>query len=211
MQDLPFDLLLFDLGGVLVENVGPARLATWLPTTSSHAAILDQWLTSPTVRAFESGQMAAEDFAGAMVQEFALPVSPTHFLADFARWVNRLYPGVLDLLRRLSSAYPLGCLSNINVLHWQRGRTVMQLDTLFDYTFVSCETGLLKPDGEAFLHVIQQTGYAPERIVFFDDSQRNVDSAAGTGMVACKTAGLAELHSALREFAILGRGSMLQP
>jgi glucose-1-phosphatase len=109
----------------------------------------------------------------------------------------------LDLLRQLSAAYMLGCLSNTNVVHWQRGRAVMQLDTLFDCTFVSCETGLLKPDGEAFQHVIQHTGYSPERILFFDDSQRNVDSAAATGMVACKTVGLDEVYSVLRAFAIL--------
>jgi HAD superfamily hydrolase (TIGR01509 family) len=117
--------------------------------------------------------------------------------------VHGLYPGAVDLLRQLSSAYTLGCLSNTNVLHWQRGRTVMQLDTLFDYTFVSCETGLLKPDGAAFQHVIRHTGSAPEQIVFFDDSQRNVDSAAATGMVACKTAGIEEVYRALRALAIL--------
>lgn len=85
----------------------------------------------------------------------------------------------------------------------QRGRIVRQLETLFDHTFVSCETGLLKPDSETFLHVIRQTGYAPERIAFFDDSQRNVDSAATTGMVTCKTMSLAEVYSALRALAIL--------
>jgi putative hydrolase of the HAD superfamily len=121
MTPLPFDLLLFDLGGVLVENVGPARLATWLPTASTQAAILDQWLMSPTVRAFERGQMAVEDFAAAIVRELGLAVSPAYFLADFARWVHGLYPGALDLLRQLASAYPLGCLSNTNVMHWQRG------------------------------------------------------------------------------------------
>lgn len=207
MKPRPFDLLLFDLGGVLVENEGPARLATWLPTAASHTAILDRWLTSPTVRAFESGQMATADFAAAVVRELALPVSPTCFLADFARWVNRLYPGASDLLRRLASAYTLGCLSNTNVLHWQRMQSAMQLDTLFDYTWVSCETGLLKPDAETFLHVIHQTGYAPDRIAFFDDSQRNVDRAAATGLVACKTMGLAEVYRALRQFAIITTGS----
>jgi putative hydrolase of the HAD superfamily len=147
--------------------------------------------------------MAGEEFATAVVQEFALPVSAAHFLADFTLWVHGLYPGALDLLRQLSSVYTLGCLSNTNGVHWQRGRTVMQLDTLFTYTFVSCETGLLKPDEAAFRYVIQHTGYAPERIVFFDDSPRNIDSAAATGMVACKTEGLAEVYRALRELAII--------
>ncbi len=203
MPHLRFDLLLFDLGGVLVDNAGPARLATWLPAPPSHAAILDQWLMSPAVRAFERGQIAAEDFAATVVQEFELPVRPADFLTDFAQWVSQLYPGALDLLQQLSSTYALGCLSNTNVVHWQRMQTVMQLDTLFAHAFVSCETGFVKPDDDAFLHVIQHTGCAPERILFFDDSQRNVDSAATTGMVARTTTGLAEVRRALWEFALL--------
>ena len=40
MKQELFDLLLFDLGGVLVENVGPKRLSKWLPAIRSHSTIL---------------------------------------------------------------------------------------------------------------------------------------------------------------------------
>ena len=79
----------------------------------------------------------------------------------------------------------------------------MRIDTLFDYIFLSYETGLLKPDVEAFLFVIHNTGFAPERILFFDDSQRNVDSAASTGIVAYRTLEISGVYSTLRKFAII--------
>lgn len=203
LKSQPFDLLLFDLGGVLVENVGLERLSMWLPDVPSPEAVLKQWLASSTVQDFERGRVDPDDFAATVVREFALPVSPDSFLNDFTKWASRLYPGVEDLLHRLSSICRLGCLSNTNVLHWNRGCSVMKLDTRFDYTFVSCETGLLKPDEEAFQYVIHQTGFAPERILFFDDIQRNVDGAARTGIVARKASGLSGVYEVLREFAVI--------
>ncbi len=198
MNKRPFDLILFDLGGVLVENLGPARIANWLSANNTSAeTILDQWLSSPIVRAFESGQMSPEDFAIAVINELELALTPAEFLNDFKSWVTRLYPGAETLLKQLRSSYKLGCLSNTNVVHWQHMQTDMKLPDFFDYTFVSCEMGLLKPDKEVFLHAIQQSGFSPERILFLDDNQRNVDSATATGVVTYKTVGLAEVHSAL--------------
>lgn len=199
MNKLPFDLILFDLGGVLVDNEGPVRIANWLPTETSVEVIFDQWLTSPIVRAFESGQMPSEDFAIAIIDELNIPLSPSEFLDDFSLWVTRLYSGAENLLKQLRSNYKLGCLSNTNVIHWQYMQTDLKLSTLLDYTFASCETGLLKPDKEVFLHLIQETGFAPERILFFDDSQRNIDSATAEGIVAYKTVGLLEVHNTLEK------------
>jgi glucose-1-phosphatase len=203
MEQSLFDLLLFDLGGVLVENGGTEPLSAWLPSPPPPETIMDRWLMSPTVRKFENGQISPEEFAIKIVREWELPLSPAQFLNDFSLWASKFYPGAAILLHRLRSRYNLACLSNTNVLHWQRGCTVMKIDRFFDYTFVSCETGLLKPDNEAFLYVVRQTGFSPDRILLLDDSQRNVDSAASIGMVARRTLGIQGANSALREFSIL--------
>jgi glucose-1-phosphatase len=203
MKQSFFDLLLFDLGGVLVKNRGIDSLSAWLPNPPPPATIMDRWLMSPTVRDLENGQISPEEFALKIVSEWKLPVSPIVFLDDFSLWASKFYPGAADLLHRLGSEYNLACLSNTNVLHWQRGRTVMKIDRFFDYTFVSCETGLLKPDEEAFLYVSRQTGFPLDRILLLDDSQRNVDSAASLGMVARRALGIQGIRSILREFSIL--------
>jgi HAD superfamily hydrolase (TIGR01509 family) len=202
-QHPAFDLLVFDLGGVLVENVGVDLLLSWMSTTPTPEEIWRTWLTSPTVRAFESGTLPAAQFATGMIAELSLPVSPEEFLTEFAACVKQLYPGALDLLRHLSQSYRLASLSNTNGIHWQRCCDEMQLASLFHYNFPSHETGRLKPDREAFQHVIEHTGCLPERILFVDDNQLNVDSAAATGMVARKTVGIAEVQEVLREFGIV--------
>ena len=198
-----FDLLVFDLGGVLVENVGMERLLTWMSTKSSAEELWHTWLMSPTVRAFESGTLPAVPFAEAVIAELSLPLSPEEFLTDFAGWAKQLYPGALELLQHLSQSHRLASLSNTNGIHWQRCYHELQLATVFDYHFPSHETGRLKPDRAAFQYVIAQMGCAPERMLFLDDNQLNVDSAAATGIVARKTVGIAEVQEVLRGFGIL--------
>jgi putative hydrolase of the HAD superfamily len=198
-----FDLLVFDLGGVLVENAGADRIRAWLPTAPAPEEIWRAWLTSPTVRAFESGNLAATQFAAAVIAELSLPVSPAEFLTDFAGWITQLYPGVLALLQHLSQSYRLAILSNTNDIHWQRCYHDMQLATVFDYHFPSHQTGRLKPDQEAFEHVIDSTRCAPARILFLDDNQLNVDNAAATGMVARKTVGITEVRQVLQQFGVV--------
>ncbi len=203
MHHPSFDLLVFDLGGVLVENVGMDRLLAWMSTKPSAEELWRTWLMSPTVRAFESGNLSAVPFAEAVIAELSLTLSPAEFLTDFAGWTKQLYPGALELLQYLSQSHRLASLSNTNGIHWHRCYHEMQLATVFDYHFPSHETGRLKPDREAFEYVIEHTGRLPERILFLDDNQLNVNSAAATGMVARKTVGLAEVQEVLRGFGIL--------
>jgi putative hydrolase of the HAD superfamily len=155
------------------------------------------------VRAFERGTLPAAQFAAGMIAALSLPVSPEEFLTEFAACIKQLYPGALNLLRHLSQSYCLASLSNTNGIHWQRCCDELQLATAFHYHFPSHETGRLKPDREAFEHVIAQTGCLPERILFVDDNQLNVDSAAATGMMARRTVGILEVHQVLREFGIV--------
>jgi putative hydrolase of the HAD superfamily len=63
--------------------------------------------------------------------------------------------------------------------------------------------GVLKPQFEAFEHVIADLAVSPERIAFFDDTPVNVEAAAALGIRAFPVAGLAALRSALSEAGIL--------
>ncbi len=56
-------VLLFDLGGVLVESVGYERFNALLPKPLSMEELKTRWLASPAVRSFETGCWSAEAFA----------------------------------------------------------------------------------------------------------------------------------------------------
>ena len=86
-------VILFDVGGVLVELSGLAMLLSWLGhgVTAEHARTL--WLTSPTVRMFETGKMQPPAFAQQMITELGLRVGSEEFLTELCARSQQSLPG----------------------------------------------------------------------------------------------------------------------
>ncbi|MGH8745612.1 MAG: HAD family hydrolase [Burkholderiales bacterium] len=194
-------VLMFDLGGVLVENTGAAGLAAMLPAPLEPGELWRKCLGSPAVRAFERGLTSPEQFAAAFIDEWQLALEPAAFLEAFAGWPRGLYDGAEALLRRLKGRHRLACLSNTNALHWRR---LTALPVLLDACFVSHETGFVKPDREAFEHALARLGVAPGEVYFFDDLRPNVDVARKTGINAFQVESFAGIEPILRSERLLG-------
>src|ERR1700674_3050242 len=86
---------LFDVGGVLVELPGVPTMLAWMGNRGSPEELLRMWLTSPVVRAFETGRATLEVFADQLIAEMALPVGRDQPLDEFTRWTVGLFPGAL--------------------------------------------------------------------------------------------------------------------
>jgi len=114
-----------------------------------------------------------------------------------------------------SLVVPGACFSNTNELHWTHQRDAWRLREMFQHTFVSHEMGLVKPDPEAFLHVIEALGCAPDRVLFLDDNALNVDGARAVGIDAHRADGVDAAREILRERGLLkppsGGTSPLRP
>ncbi len=181
------ELLIFDIGGVLVELTGVPMMIEWVAQSGTELTseeLWQKWIQSPTVRLFEKGGSPPYQFAIGMVNEFQLPVSPEEFLVEFITWPKGPYPGMLELLEKLKKTLPVGCMSNTNELHWPHVQKRMGFKDKFDYSFPSHITGFLKPDREAFEHIIETTEFAAGAIYFFDDNKLNVDGAKKAGLTA---------------------------
>jgi HAD superfamily hydrolase (TIGR01509 family) len=196
-------VILFDIGGVLVELSGLAMLLSWLghSVTAEHARTL--WLTSPAVRLFETGKMQPPAFAQQMITELGLRVSSEEFLTELYGRSQQILPGAVELVRRIPRIFVRATLCNTNALQWPR---VMEQDDLigvFDHHFASHLTGKIKPDEEAFRHVLATLGCEGPETLFLDDSQLNIAAAKRVGMTAFQVQGPVEAEQALREAAVL--------
>jgi len=198
-----FDVLLFDLGGVLIELAGVDRMLELCNHTFSVEELWARWLASEGVRRFETGRAGPDEFGAAMLAEFGLPIAAAQFLEEFTVWPRSVFPGSFELLEQLSASYRLACLSNTNALHWPRVCDELGLARYFEASFASHLLGMLKPDAEIFQHVIARLGVAPERILFLDDNRLNVEAAQSAGMVARRVAGIGEVRAALLEMGVL--------
>ena len=189
--------ILFDLGGVLVDFRGIERVADWLGDAEVVEEHWRLWLGSEAVRAFELGRLTPDEFANAFVEEFRVDLSPESLLQELPGFISGPLEGALRLLDELRPHYLVACLSNTNTLHWPRMTGEMRLGPRFHRTFVSCETGLLKPDEEAFEHVCDELDLPPGEILFFDDALINIEAALTLGLEAIRVKGPGECRREL--------------
>jgi len=204
VNDKPrFDLILFDLGGVIIELTGVQQMLAWSHHLGSVDVLWQQWLSSRAVRDFESGRSTPDRFADAMITEFNLPISSEQFLAEFIRWPKGTYAGTKSLLMQLSKDFSLGVLSNTNELHWQRINSEMNFIHFFDWTFPSHLTGRLKPDQGTFRHAAEAVGCPTDRILFFDDNRINVDGARAAGMTGYTVSGMSGMTQKIGDLGLL--------
>jgi HAD superfamily hydrolase (TIGR01509 family) len=196
-------VLLFDLGGVLIEL---NDLSTLLQL-NGHEMLVNtrwpEWISSPAAREFEMGISTKEQFANKYIEETNLPIKPNEFLNAFTQLPKGLYADAHRLIERCRDRYFIACLSNTNSLHWQRLTREMGIDDMFDQYFASHLTGKLKPDRESFEHVLQSLNCDPPAILFLDDNEINVNAARSVGIIAYRTQGAQETEKILEKIGIL--------
>jgi glucose-1-phosphatase len=195
------EIVLFDLGGVLVEYRGVSQMGKFAGITDPEE-LWERWLSCKWVRSFEAGRCSELAFAAGVVDDWELGMSPGAYLEEFRSWPTWVLPGADDLVGEVKSRMPVSCFSNTNVLHWQRAQT-WPLIRRFDHAFLSFQMGMVKPDRDAFERVASALGVPPGRILFLDDNQLNIDAALEVGFSAIRVAGVGEARRALAEEGVI--------
>lgn len=186
MSPSPVELVVFDIGGVLVK-VAESWAETLRragvdapPALLARMAEVD-WV--PVMVAYETGRLEPEAFAERVVALSGLEVDAVRRVMD--AWLVGPYDGVEELVEALERApVETACLSNTNARHWAlmtgRSHSSIPLARL-DYRFASHQIGHLKPGAEAYAAVERGTGRSAEAILFFDDREPNVAAALARG------------------------------
>ena len=171
--------LLFDLGGVLIELGSLQEMMATSPFDNQQ--IWKNWISSPSVRRFESGDCTDIEFAQSMISEFKLTVSVDDFLIEFNAWPQGTFVGAEELLVALVDRYRLACLSNTNLCHFNNFLHDQPVMKHFEMSFLSHQTGVLKPDRAAFDNVLIRLDAEPGEVLFFDDNPGNIAAATEFG------------------------------
>ncbi len=207
MTAADLDLIVFDLGGVLVHHDGLPSAREWSGNAElGRAEFWQRWIMSPAARAFEAGLMEPAPFARGVIEEFALRVTPEDFLASFRGWISGPVDGAEELLAGLREhgGLTLASLSNTNCLHWDDVLLPLPFMRQFDRHFPSHLTGLVKPDRAVFEHVAAATGAPAPRILLLDDNAANVDGARAAGWQAELIEGVEGARAALARHGLEG-------
>jgi putative hydrolase of the HAD superfamily len=201
---IPFDAILFDVGGVLLTNGWDhcerahimARFHLDLADFEArHPAPNDRWerdlitldqYLDDTVF-YKPRNFSKEDFFGAMSAESKL-----------------LENGALGVLAELAASgkYLVGALNNearaTNEYRFDR----FGLRNSLDVALSSCYLGLRKPEPAIYRRALDILGTPAQRILFIDDRVENAAAAAAAGMKTIRFEGAGKLRNQLESFEV---------
>jgi putative hydrolase of the HAD superfamily len=196
-------LLLFDLGGVLVEFSGLTDIHALLREPMAAEDVNRLFGASQAIADFEVGLLTPSEFGAAFAGAWPLSCSEAEFLSHYESWTRSLLPGAAELLSELAPRYRLAALSNSNILHWTRNDVVIGVQSYFERAFSSHELGVRKPDPRAFSRALAELGVAPAATVFFDDNEVNVAAARALGIDAHRVEGVDQVRACLQALNLL--------
>jgi putative hydrolase of the HAD superfamily len=201
----PFDVILFDVGGVLLTNGWDQReRALVLAKFHLDRAAFEARHLEP-YRAWERGAISAESYLDATV--FYEPRSFTHeqfFSAICAQ--SRLLPnGALGILGELAASdkYMLGALNNESRETNEYRFRHFGLCNHFRVALSSCYLGLRKPDRAIYDRALDLLCRPAQRVLFIDDREENTEAAAAVGMKAIHFVGADALRRQLEMAGVL--------
>lgn len=201
----PFDVILFDVGGVLLTNGWDHRERAAAaahfaidpePFEQRHLSIVDAWERDEvkldtyldTAVFFEPRPFSREDF-------FSFILSQSQVLPDGAL-------GILDELAA-SNRCMVGTLNNeareTNDYRFRK----FGLRRYFKVALSSCFVGLRKPEPVIYRRALDILGAPPERILFIDDRPENVAGAVAEGIRGIQFTGEDALRRELRGLGVL--------
>lgn len=198
-----YSVLLFDLGGVLIDCNKFSKLLDWQTWTDDADDLSGKWNESDAVRQYRLGKIGTKEFYDLVTSEFALNVGVARFLKEFRLVPRGFYAGADVLLKKLLGSYITAAFSNTNELHWNKLCDVNSIEKYFTRCFPSHLIHKIKPNEDAFKYVLKTLNVQPAKVAFFDDREENIDAAKKLGMDAFLSKGFNSLCENLNTLGIL--------
>lgn len=189
-------LYIFDLGNVIVDIDFNRVLGAWSDFSRVPLATLKQnFVMGEAFHRHERGEISDEEFAKALCEEMALPLSYEQFSTGWQAVFVALRPDVIDIMHKLcAKGDRVVVLSNTNRLHttfWPE--QYPEIRAAADRIYLSQEMGMRKPEARIYQQVLTQEGFSAEDTVFFDDNAENIAGAERVGITSILVANKATI------------------
>ncbi len=182
------DLVVFDLGGVLVQIVHSWGEAHTRAGLSPHPIAQDAAFLAkraPLLDALSVGRIAPAEYYTSVAQASGEIYTPDEVRRVHLAWHWAEYPGVDAVIKAVEASGVLtGALSNTSEPHWAdlrgpeaRYPTVARLR----HAVASHLAGVLKPDPAIYRAFQNTSGVPASQLLFFDDVAENVEAARRLG------------------------------
>jgi putative hydrolase of the HAD superfamily len=201
----PFDVILFDVGGVLLTNGWDQReRAAALSHFHLDSAAFDSRHLAP-YDALERGAIQMKTYLDATVFYEPRSFSRDEFFAFMLAQSKPQPDGALGILEQLAASNKclLGALNNEARETNEYRFSHFGLRAFFKVALSSCYLGLRKPEPAIYRRALDILGRPAERILFIDDREENVAGAITAGMKAIRFEGAESLRRELVRMGVL--------
>jgi putative hydrolase of the HAD superfamily len=172
--------VLFDADGVLQRPTADwsSRLHTLAPENPEAFVAELMAAERPTL----VGKGSFPEVVADLLRKWGSPATVEDALEPWS-WFEAV-PEVVALIGRLRAG-GIGCHLATNQMAYRRGLMVERgYGDWFDQTFYSCDVKLAKPDPAYFRAILTAIDVPASSVLFIDDNEANVASAAGVGLHA---------------------------
>lgn len=199
------DIVVFDLGGVLIDW-DPRHLYRKL--FAGDEAAMEHFLATVCTHEWNRRQDAGRSFAeGARLLKAEHPDKGELIDAYGARFDEMLagpIAGSIDILAELRDrGTPLYGLTNWSAETYAPARERFAFLSWFQGILVSGEVGVVKPDPRIFQLLIERFAVDPQRTIYIDDVEANVAAARPFGIHAVRFTTPVALRDELVELGLL--------
>jgi putative hydrolase of the HAD superfamily len=147
------------------------------------------------------GKADLKDVLPPFLQEWGWGGSLDEFVSSWIETEDAVDDRVIKVVRTLRSSGLTCCLATSQEQYRaQYMKTTMGFAAIFDRLFFSCELGCQKPDPAYYELIERDLGMEGKKILFWDDSVRNVESARKQGWNAEVYTGFERFDKAIGEY-----------
>lgn len=200
-MDKKFDVVLFDLGNVLVHidvlNFPRAlgfRDIKVLEPIAPAILLLQQ--------KYEKGEVTTETFFQCVAEMLPHSYTREELERAFSTIICEPVEGMENIVAQLSRLYQTALVSNTSEFHYTQSLRQVPAIHFLTKHYTSYTLKALKPEDAFYAAVLKDLQCPAERVVFIDDLQQNVEGARKSGMVSIQFFSSSQLLDELKTIGL---------
>ncbi|MEM5790930.1 MAG: HAD family phosphatase [Candidatus Aenigmatarchaeota archaeon] len=193
--------IIFDFGGVLIENPSEKRYKQYSKFIENPENIRKKLKNLMSL--LELGKISSEEFWLEGSKKIGIKKGLFKKI-----WIDELEKckynkNVLGLVNKLKQkGYKIGLLSNVSRIDYlKKGKRICQI--FYPNIFLSFKIGYKKPSEKIFKFALRKLKLSPEEVIFIDNRMNNVESAKRIGMIGIHFSSSEKLIEDLRKLGVL--------
>lgn len=195
------EVVLFDVGNVLIQLNYDRIFELWAaPGGHDPKALRNLFTLTDSFFEYERGAASTADYVVSLNELLGTNLDVDQFRLGWNAIFDGEIADMAQLLDDVAQHARLFAFSNTNVDHVEVFADYKNILDRFEKVYVSNDVGERKPDVAAYAAVVNAIGVKPEKVLFLDDIDDNVQGAIKAGLNSVQFVGAARARQDISRY-----------